>query len=110
MMHTLLLLAALGNQLTFDTQQQGNVYTVVPMATLTQDCQCTVKLTALSSGTAGQSNSSQSNHIFIKSNEPTKLSFLRLTLSPGDRITIMVTVTDGKDIHLEKQWASPESV
>lgn len=109
-MHTLLLLAALGNQLTFDTQQQGNVYTIVPVATLTQDCQCMVKLTAKSSGAAGQSNSSQSNHMFIKSNEPTQLSRLSLTLSPGDNVTIMVTVSDGKDIHLEKQWASPGKV
>ncbi len=109
-MHTLLLLAALGNQLTFDTQQQGNVYTIVPVATLTQDCQCMVKLTAQSSGHSGQSNSSQSNPVFIKSNEPTKLSRMSLTLSPGDRVTIMVSVSDGKDIHLEKQWASPGSV
>lgn len=109
-MHTLLLLAALSSQLTFDTQQQGNVYTIVPVATLTQDCQCMVKLTAKSSGTAGQSNSTQSNQIFIKSNEPTQLSRLRLTISPGDSVTIMVTLSDGKDIHLEKQWASPGKV
>lgn len=109
-MHTLLLLAALGNQLTFDTQQQGNTYIIEPVATLTQDCQCMVKLTAQSSGTAGQSNSSQSKPVFIKGNQPTKLSRMSLELSPGDRVTILVTVTDGKDIHLEKQWASPGRV
>ncbi|MEW7311484.1 curli assembly chaperone CsgC [Buttiauxella gaviniae] len=109
-MHTLLLLAALGNQLTFDTQQQGNTWTIVPVATLTQDCQCRVKLTALSSGISGQSNSSQSNRVLIKANEPTTLSRMSLTLSPGDTVTISVTVTDGKDIHLEKQWASPGHV
>ncbi|WBM69268.1 curli assembly chaperone CsgC [Buttiauxella sp. WJP83] len=109
-MHTLLLLAALGNQLTIDTQQQGNIYTIVPVATLTQDCQCRVKLTALSSGASGQTNSSQSNNVFIKGNEPTKLSHMSLTLTPGDHVTISVSVTDGKDIHLEKQWSSPGSV
>lgn len=109
-MHTLLLLAALGNQLTFDTQQKGNVYTIEPVATLTQDCQCMVKLTALSAGVSGQTNSSQSNPVFIKANEPTKLSKMSLKLSPGDSVTITVSVSDGKDIHLEKQWASPGSV
>ena len=109
-MHTLLLLAALSNQLIFDTQQQGDIYTIVPVATLTQNCQCTFKLTALRSGANGQSNSSQSSHVYIKANEPAKLSRLSLNISPGDSVTITVTVTDGKDIHLEKQWASPGSV
>ncbi|RJT18516.1 curli assembly chaperone CsgC [Buttiauxella izardii] len=109
-MHTLLLLAALGNQLTFDTQQQGDIYTIVPVATLTQDCQCQYKLTAKRSGSNGQSNSSQSSQVFIKANEPAKLSRLSLNISPGDNVTITVTVTDGKDIHLEKQWAPPGRV
>lgn len=29
-MHTLLLLAALSNQITFTTTQQGDIYTVIP--------------------------------------------------------------------------------
>lgn len=109
-MHTLLLLAALSNQLTFDTQQQGNIYTIEPVATLTQDCQCTFKMTALRSGSNGQSNSSQSSQVFIKANEPAQLSRLSLNISPGDSVTITVTVTNGKDIHLEKKWAPPGNI
>lgn len=109
-MPILFLLAALGNQLTFDTRQQGNTYTIVPVATLAQECECRVKLTPMSSGASGQSNSSQSSTVLIKANQPTPLSQMQLTLSAGDSITIMVSVTDGKEIHLEKQWASPGQI
>lgn len=35
-MNTLLLLAALSNQITFATTQQGDIYTITPQVTLTQ--------------------------------------------------------------------------
>jgi curli production protein len=109
-MYTIILLAALGNQLIFDTQQQGDMYTIVPVATLTQDCQCSFKLTAVRAGISGQSNSSQSNSVFIKANQPVKLSRMSFNISPGDNVTITATITDGKDIHLEKQWSPPGKV
>ena len=109
-MHTLVLLVALSNQLAFDTQQQGDMYTIVPVATLTQDCQCSYKFTALRSGSGGQSNSTQSGNIFIKANEPARLTRMSMNISPGDNVTITVTVSDGKDIHLEKEWAPPGDV
>ncbi len=37
-MHTLLLLAALSNQITFTTTQQGDIYTVIPQVTLNEPC------------------------------------------------------------------------
>ncbi|NIY47025.1 curli assembly chaperone CsgC [Cedecea colo] len=103
-MHTLILLAALSNQLTFDIQQQGNVYTIEPVATLTSDCQCSMKLTATRSGKAGQSTSSQRSSVSIKANEPIKLARLSLNIDPDDSVTLTVTLTNGKDINLEKQW------
>ncbi len=39
-MNTLLLLAALSSQITFNTTQQGDVYTIIPEVTLTQSCLC----------------------------------------------------------------------
>ena len=37
-MHTLLLIAALANQITFSTTQQGDMYTIIPQVTLAQPC------------------------------------------------------------------------
>ncbi len=106
-MHTLILLAALSNQLTFDTRQQGNIYTIEPVANLTTDCQCSIKLTAMRSGKAGQSTSSQRSTVAIKANKPIKLARLSLNIEPGDSVILTVTLTDGKDINLQQQWAPP---
>lgn len=103
-MHTLILLAALSNQLTFDTRQQGNVYTIEPVATLTSDCQCSMMLTATRSGASGQSTSNQRSSVSIKANEPIKLARLSLNIAPGDSVTLTVTLSNGKDINLQKQW------
>lgn len=105
-MHILILLAALSNQLSFDTRQQGNIYTIVPVATLTTDCQCSIKVAATRSGKAGQSTSNQLSSVFIKANKPIKLASLRLNIDPGDNVIITVTLTNGKDINLEEQWVS----
>lgn len=43
-MHTLLLLAALSNQITFTTTQQGDIYTVIPQVTLNEPCVCQVQI------------------------------------------------------------------
>jgi len=43
-MHTLLLIAALSNQITFNTTQQGEMYTIVPQVTLSQPCVCQVQV------------------------------------------------------------------
>jgi curli production protein len=109
-MHTLILLAALANQLTFDTRQQGNIFTIEPVATLTTDCRCAMKLTAMRSGKAGQSTSSQSSTVAIKANEPIKLARLSLNIDPGDSVTLTVTLTDGKDINLQQQWTPPGKI
>ena len=42
-MNALLLLAALSSQITFNTTQQGDVYTIIPEVTLTQSCQFRAK-------------------------------------------------------------------
>lgn len=103
-MHTLVLLAALSSQLTFNTRQQENIYTITPVATLAADCQCTMTLVANKSGTSGQSTSRQSSELFIKAHEEIALSQLSLNIDPGDSVTVTVTLSDGKAFHLEQQW------
>lgn len=51
-MHTLLLLAALSNQITFTTTQQGDIYTVIPQVTLNDPAsvRCKFSLCATASG------------------------------------------------------------
>lgn len=49
-MHTLLLIAALANQITFNTTQQGDMYTIIPQVTLTQPCVCEVQVLAIRQG------------------------------------------------------------
>ncbi len=43
-MNALLLLAALSSQITFNTTQQGDMYTIIPEVTLTQSCLCRVQI------------------------------------------------------------------
>ncbi|WP_455427704.1 curli assembly chaperone CsgC [Dryocola sp. LX212] len=106
-MHTLILLAALSNQLTFTTQQQGNIYTIEPVATLTTDCRCAMQLAATRAGAGGSSTSKQRSTLFIKANEPISLTRLSLNIEPGDTVTITVTLSDGNNINIEKQWVMP---
>lgn len=58
-MNTLLLLAALSSQITFNTTQQGDVYTIIPEVTLTQSCLCRVQILSLREGSSGQSQTKQ---------------------------------------------------
>ncbi|EFP8126480.1 autoagglutination protein [Shigella flexneri] len=46
-MNALLLLAALSSQITFNTTQQGDMYTIIPEVTLTQSCLCRVQILSL---------------------------------------------------------------
>lgn len=53
-MHTLLLLAALSNQITFATTQQGDIYTVIPQVTLSDPCVCQVQILSVRDGAGGK--------------------------------------------------------
>lgn len=46
-MNTLILLAALSSQITFQTSQQGNMTTIIPQVTLTESCDCQVQIVSL---------------------------------------------------------------
>lgn len=58
-MHTLLLIAALSNQITFNTTQQGEMYTIIPQVTLTQPCECQVQVFAIREGKGGKAKRSR---------------------------------------------------
>lgn len=103
-MHTLMLLAALSNQITFNTTQQGDVYTIIPQVTLSRPCVCQVQILALRQGAAGQSQSQQKKTLSLPANQPIELSKLSLNISAEDTVKIVVTVSDGQTLHLSQQW------
>ena len=104
-MNTLILLAALSSQITFQTSQQGNMTTIIPQVILTEPCECQVQIVSLRQGQGGQSSSRQQNTLFIPANQTIDLMRLSLNISAGDTVTIVVTVTDGKALHLSQQWS-----
>lgn len=103
-MNTLLLLAALSSQITFNTTQQGDVYTIIPEVTLTQSCLCRVQILSLREGSSGQSQTKQEKTLSLPANQPIALTKLSLNISPDDRVKIVVTVSDGRWICV---WFSP---
>ncbi|WP_086869789.1 curli assembly chaperone CsgC [Kosakonia pseudosacchari] len=103
-MHTLLLLAALSSQITFDTTRDGDNYTITPLVQVTQDCVCQVQIITEREGAAGVSQSRQRNTMTLPANQTTALSRIRLNISPHDNVKIIVTVSDGQSLHLAQQW------
>ncbi|WP_235424268.1 curli assembly chaperone CsgC [Citrobacter koseri] len=107
-MNTLLLLAALSSQITFNTTQQGEIYTIVPQVTLSKPCVCEVQIFAVRDGKGGQSRTQQKTTLSLPANQPIDLTKLSLNISPEDSVKIIVTVSDGQSLHLSQQWPSSE--
>ncbi|HDC4444557.1 TPA: curli assembly protein CsgC [Enterobacter cloacae] len=107
-MNTLILIAALSSQITFNTSQQGDMTTIIPQVTLTTPCDCQVQIVAEREGQSGQSTSRQQNRLFIPANQTIDLMRLSLNIGTGDTVNIIVTVSDGKSLHLSQQWSPPE--
>ncbi|EWC54071.1 curli assembly protein CsgC [Escherichia coli EC096/10] len=103
-MNALLLLAALSSQITFNTTQQGDMYTIIPEVTLTQSCLCRVQILSLREGSSGKSQTKQEKTLSLPANQPIALTKLSLNISPDDRVKIVVTVSDGQSLHLSQQW------
>lgn len=104
-MHPLLLLAALSSQITFNTVQQGEMYTITPQVVLTQPCVCQVQISALRKGEGGQSTTQQRNTVSFNANQPQALSHLSFNIGPRDTVKITVTVSDGQSLLLSQQWS-----
>jgi curli production protein len=107
-MHTLLILAALSSQITFKTTQNGDMTTIIPQVTLSEPCVCQVQITSSRQGGGGQSTSSQRNTLSLPANQAIDLSRLSLNITPQDSVKIVVTVSDGKSLHLSQQWPTSE--
>jgi curli production protein len=107
-MNTLILLAALSSQITFKTSQQENMTTIIPQVTLAQSCDCQVQIVSVREGQGGQSSSRQQNTLFIPANQTIDLMRLSLNINAGDTVKIVVTVSDGKSLHLSQQWSPAE--
>ncbi|MFW0766594.1 curli assembly chaperone CsgC [Trabulsiella odontotermitis] len=105
-MHSLLLLAALSNQIAFDVAQQGDITTIIPVVTLTQSCVCRVQVLTLREGQSGTSQIQQSKTLSLPANQAIDLPLLRINLTPEDTVKVVVTVTDGQALHLSQQWLS----
>lgn len=103
-MNTLILLAALSSQISFKTSHQGNMTTIIPQVTLTEACDCQVQVLSIRQGQGGQSTSRQQNTLSIPANQTIDLMRLRLNIGTGDRVSVVVTVSDGKSLHLSQQW------
>lgn len=87
-MHTLLLIAALSNQITFNTTQQGEMYTIIPQVTLTQPCECQVQVFAIREG-RGQSQTQQKTSLSVPANRPIDLTKLSFNISAEDSVKLL---------------------
>lgn len=105
-MNTLVLLAALSSQITFQTTEANGMLTIIPQVTLTEPCQCQVQILTSRKGQGGQSTSQQRNTLSLPANQTTELSRVTVNAGPEDAIEVVVTVSDGKALHLSQQWTS----
>lgn len=108
-MHTLLLLAALSSQITFNTTRDGVMYTVTPQILLTQDCLCQVQILALRRGESGESRTQQRKTIQFAANIPVSLMRLSMNIAPEDSVDIVVTVSDGQALNLTQRWSPSDA-
>jgi len=103
-MNTLLLLAALTSQITFQTATEGEMLTIIPQVMVTEPCLCQVQILTSRSGPGGQSTSRQQNTVSLPANQTVNLSRMTVNAGPNDKINVIVTVSDGKSLHLSQQW------
>ncbi|QLK62061.1 aggregative fimbriae synthesis protein [Enterobacteriaceae bacterium Kacie_13] len=106
-MHLLLIAAVMSNQLWFDTHSDAQSYVVTPMVSLTKACACQVAVSVSQEGGGGNSTSRQSSNVNLSANQPQPLGRMRFSVPPGSKTQIMITVTDGGTLRLEKQITLP---
>lgn len=108
-MQILLVAALLSNQLWFDTHADADIYVVQPMATLVEGCACQVSIAVSHRAGQGQSTSRQQGSVKLTANQPLPLGQMRFTMQKGDWTHIIVTLSDGKGLHLERQLIVPNN-
>ncbi|MBK5071898.1 aggregative fimbriae synthesis protein [Budviciaceae bacterium CWB-B4] len=105
-----LLVAALSNQLWFSTQQDARYYTITPMVNLDSSCECTISIEVQRKGSQGESRSLQQRHISLEAKKEHALGQMKFNVSQGDRVDITVTLSNGSNIEMKKQWSSSSEV
>ena len=80
-MNTLLLLAALSSQITFNTTQQGDVYTIIPGKSLLLNLVCAEYNIVPARRQLGQSQTKQEKTLSLPANQPIALTKLSLNIS-----------------------------
>lgn len=99
----LLLLAALSSQITFNTTQQGDMYTIIPLTQI-----LSVQSTNIVPARRQfKGKVRRSEKTLVPANQPIALTKLSLNISPDDRVKIVVTVSDGQSLHFITTMAAP---
>ena len=86
-MNTLLLLAALTSQITFQTATEGEMLTIIPQVMVTEPCLCQVQILTSRSGPGGQSTSRQQNTVSLPANQTVNLSRMTVNAGPNDNLS-----------------------
>ncbi|MDX6022684.1 curli assembly chaperone CsgC [Scandinavium sp. V105_16] len=107
-MNSLLIAVALTNSIAFNVTHQGEMYTITPQVTVTEPCQCQVKIQTMREGSGGSSNIQQSKNLSLPANQPIDISRMQLNISQNDTVKVVVTLTDGQALNLTAQWPNAE--
>lgn len=107
-MVSMLIAAVLSQPLWFVHQQQGQRYTVTPMAHLTTECACRVLVRFKKQTQAGSSTSQQQGNIAIAANNDVALSNMQFRLEQGDTAEITVSISDGRQVAFEQRLRLPQ--
>lgn len=96
-----------GGQLWIEVLAEGNLYQITPMAQLKRACTCQIDFNVTHRGAAGQSTSRQHNTVVLTPDTAQPLGLVKLSVNAGDLTQVVVTLTDGDQLHLEKQLTLP---
>jgi curli production protein len=78
--------------------------TIIPQVTLTSRVIVRFRLFLCDKG-RGTKYVPTAKYLFIPANQTIDLMRLSLNINAGDTVKIVVTVSDGKSLHLSQQWS-----
>lgn len=96
-----------GSQLWIEALPEGNLYKITPMAQLKRACTCQIDFSVTHRGPAGQSTSHQQSTLALTPDTAQPLGVVKLSVNAGDWTQVVVTLSDGDKLHLEKQLTLP---
>lgn len=99
-----------GSKLWIEVLPEGNLYKITPMAQLKRACTCQIDFSVTHRGSAGQSTSHQQNTVALTPDTAQPLGLVKLSVNAGDLTQVVVTLTDGDKLHLEKQLTLPDKI